>query len=524
MVSPVQIRPASSSAHLWRHVARGGLELLRPVRYKCTDRAQVWDYSSPSGGQQLDNGRGAGYAESLRWDQESRPGSSRSSKARGNIGSRDQIGQPIVHRFSHRPSPLPTNHPTHHVPLRRFSTLSKSIKVLALESSADDSCAAIVDSDRKIWSNIIIKQLESNAKWGGIHPREAQLAHSVNLPQAIARVFSESGLSMDDIDVVAYTRGPGMPGCLHVCGTAAKALAAAHSKPILAVHHMQAHTLTPLLTEDDPPSFPFLTLLVSGGHTQIVLATAWDEYEIIADTLDSRVGNAVDRISRYLQLSARPDKGAGAILEDYAALPPLPPYDSDPIPPLPVPMMKLGESDRLLAFSFSGLTSHAERLIDALTSDSQIPYSREGGIPLKSPTSIGEDDFRLRVASSMVDEATKREVSRVFQDSIMGHIVQKIELCFKIHSIKLRSVTGLVMSGGVASNQHLRSRVSALLGRLSSKRGRIKLYYPPKALCTDNAAMIAWAGLIKLKAGYTNDGFELLTRPKWSLEDLYDGQ
>ena len=192
------------------------------------------------------------------------------------------------------------------------------------------------------------------------------------------------------------------------------------------------------------------------------------------DKLTLRLSNAVDRIARYIQLPAMPDKGQGAMLEHYASLPPLPPYDTKPLEPLPIPMGKGTQTSRSLAFSFSGLTSHAERLVDALASSTGAsPPGEEAtsarqtiDIPMQISAStsgtaydaVAEDGFRMRTAKMTLDEPTKREVARVFQDAVMSHIAQKIALCFDLHAEKLRDVSGMVMSGGVASNQYLRTR------------------------------------------------------------------
>lgn len=182
---------------------------------------------------------------------------------------------------------------TSRIPKRLFHatpTTRKPLTVLALESSADDSCCAIVDSERTIHANVVLKQHHINATQGGINPIRAQEAHERNVPLAIRQALKTANMSIGDIDAIAYTRGPGMYGCLCITASAARGIAAANDKPLVGVHHMQAHALTPLLTEDTPPEFPFLVLLVSGGHTQLVRADSMHKFKIVLSTLDNSIG------------------------------------------------------------------------------------------------------------------------------------------------------------------------------------------------------------------------------------------
>lgn len=187
---------------------------------------------------------------------------------------------------------------------------AETLIVLGLESSADDSCAAVVNSHREILSNVVMKQESLLERYRGIHPLAAQHQHARNLPLAIRAALKEAGdLSLSDLDGIAYTRGPGMAGCLQACSASAKALAAATGLPLMGVHHMvspfsqksaythadvlaeqQAHALTPFLTESEPPRFPFMTLLLSGGHTLLLLARSETSFKILATTHDESIG------------------------------------------------------------------------------------------------------------------------------------------------------------------------------------------------------------------------------------------
>jgi N6-L-threonylcarbamoyladenine synthase len=230
----------------------------------------------------------------------------------------------------------------------------------------------------------------------------------------------------------------------------------------------QAHALTPLLTEENPPSFPFLVVLVSGGHTQLVLAKSFHEYRIIADCLDSKIGHvgyvirftasltcsdAYDKVARLLQLPTS-TQASGAVLEQFASLPPLPPYDTVPLPALPKPLSS-GQHATSLQFSFSGLVSHVERVIARLQTSADVTRIGQSGQILKGASRVeGEKAIHL-------DGATQRELSKRFQDAAIGHLTSKIRLA--LESADLKEVTGVVVSGGVASNKALRQRCVARL-------------------------------------------------------------
>ncbi|TXT07481.1 hypothetical protein VHUM_03201 [Vanrija humicola] len=367
------------------------------------------------------------------------------------------------------------------------STPSRPLVVLGIESSADDACAAVVTSDRRILSNVVRKQHHINAQFGGIQPREAHEAHIRTMPGVIAESLDSAGLRIADIDAIAYTRGPGMYGCLSVGANSARAIAAATHTPALGVHHMQAHALTVLLTDDAPPAFPFLTLLVSGGHSILVLAERLDSYKILLDTLDSAVGRTIDNVARLLRLPHSTAAGLGPVLEQYAAAAPLPPFDAAPLPRAPLPL----STDRAheAALSFAGLYP-----------DLQVRRLHPG------------------IDDSAPPEAVQREVARVFQNAAFDHLAAKIALVMRNLDTP---VNGLVVSGGVGSNLALRDRLRAMLDEVATETP-VPLFYPPVALCTDNAAMIAWVGVLRLQAGLKGEPLDLELRKKWSLEDLYD--
>ncbi|KWU46605.1 glycoprotease [Rhodotorula sp. JG-1b] len=379
---------------------------------------------------------------------------------------------------------------------RRVFSSARPLVVLGLESSADDTCAAIVTSERKILANVVLKQHAIHESFGGIHPLHAQEAHQVNMPVAIHKALTEAGISLGELDGIAFTRGPGMYGCLSVCAGAAKALAAATGKPLLGVHHMQAHALTPFLTAspvtDSPtPEFPFLTLLLSGGHTLLLLARSISSFSILATTHDESIGASIDKVARDLEIPWALGAGSpGAALERFAfpnGLTGGPGPGSDlagaALPPAPTFTQPFA---RRLAFSYAGLRSALTRLLEA-------------------------------EPSAAMAEARKRQIARAFSLAAFKQIEDKVVFALeKTRDEGHEPVRGLVVSGGVASNLILRERLRLRL----DKAGRVDLplIFPPPALCTDNAAMIAYVGLLRLQRGLI-DPLTVMQRSKWPIDE-----
>ncbi|KIO06069.1 hypothetical protein M404DRAFT_999285 [Pisolithus tinctorius Marx 270] len=370
----------------------------------------------------------------------------------------------------------------------RGSRLSQSFRlcrrtlftVLALESSADDTCAAVVTSSRQILSNIVVKQHDLHEGFGGIHPTVAIEAHQRNMPGAVRRALEDAKLMMQDVDGIAFTRGPGIGGCLSVGSNAAKSLAAALNKPLVGVHHMQAHALTPLLTApvDQTPEFPFLTLLISGGHTLLLLATSKTSFEILATTADESVGRSFDKVARMLGLSWG-TKGPGAALEDFCR------KDTGDVPNVgsfPVPM------PGKLAFSYSCLHSSIERYL----ASTQVPLT----------------------------EGHRVALARAFQDAAAQQLCEKLTLGLEKLSLRNINPRHVVVSGGVASNLFLRTRLRAALDNYSPNV-KIGLVFPPPELCTDNAVMIGWAAMHRFLAG-DHDDYSIDLRAKWDISTILD--
>ncbi|KAH7108184.1 peptidase M22, glycoprotease [Auriculariales sp. MPI-PUGE-AT-0066] len=386
----------------------------------------------------------------------------------------------------------------------------RTFTVLAFESSADDSCAALVTSSRKILANVVIKQDKLNASFGGIHPYIALDQHQSNLPVALRTALNEAKLSVSDVDGIAFTRGPGMGGCLSVSMNAAKALAAAHNKPLIGVHHMQAHALTPFLTlpEDQVPQFPFLTLLISGGHTLLLLAKSQTNFKIIATAADENIGRALDKGARALGLPP-----TGAALETFCA-------SEEPSQPLPTGFSFVLPMPRQLSFSYAGIRSQLQRHVHLLNEHyggqtaawSGLPHFPGDAIPAPIPQHHEHVGNEHREAL--------RSLARLYQRAAFQHLCEKVGLALRWCREQLEPsnerVQALVVSGGVASNLLLRTM---LQDELDKHEPGLPLRCPPPAMCTDNAAMIAWASMHRFIAG-DRDDFSIKLRPTWSLDEL----
>ncbi|KAF8626848.1 hypothetical protein AX15_004674 [Amanita polypyramis BW_CC] len=326
----------------------------------------------------------------------------------------------------------------------------------------------------------------TNATWYSFQQlafADVTLAHTpFYQPLAVRQALAEAKVNITkDIDGVAFTRGPGIGGCLSVGSNAAKSLAAALGKPLVGVHHMQAHALTPLLTTwPNPPMFPFLTLLISGGHTLLLLANSSSSFKILATTSDESIGRAFDKVSRMLGLNWT-TYGPGAALEQFSAEEDSP-SDGSPshTPPFPRPM------PGRLAFSYASFHSHVERYI----------FARGG--------------------ADEINTTTKRSLARAFQEAAVTQLLDKLLLGLEWCEKQGIQINAVVVSGGVASNHYLRDRFSSFS---APSNGRPTFVYPPPQLCTDNAVMIGWASMTRFLVG-DHDDYTINLLSKWSIEAL----
>lgn len=332
------------------------------------------------------------------------------------------------------------------------------MKVLGIESSCDETGLAVYDAQRGLLAHVLHSQVDLHALYGGVVPELASRDHIQRLIPLTEAVLEKSGISMGEIDAVAYTAGPGLAGALMAGSVMARSLAWSLGIKALGVHHMEGHLLAPML-EDEVPPFPFVCLLVSGGHTLLVRVDAVGQYRVLGESIDDAAGEAFDKTAKMLGL---PYPGgphlAKLALEGDA-------YAVD----LPRPMLNRPGLD----FSFSGLKTAA------IT------------------------QFRSSHSPKLADLAAS------FERAVVETLLAKCE-----RALKQENLNTLVISGGVSANTRLRDGADELCQKRAGKA-----YYPRLEFCTDNGAMIALAGAKRLAAGETT-GLELSIRPRWSLEQL----
>jgi N6-L-threonylcarbamoyladenine synthase len=328
--------------------------------------------------------------------------------------------------------------------------------ILGLESSCDDSAAALVTSDRRILAQAVVGQTQAHQPYGGVVPEIAARAHVEILPELIQRVLKEAGIAIHDVDAVAATAGPGLIGGVMVALLAGKGLALAADKPLIAVNHLEGHALSPRLIDPDL-DFPYLLLLVSGGHCQLLEVRGIGDYCRLATTIDDAAGEAFDKAAKLLGL---PYPGGPAI-EALAK------SGNPRAVPLPRPLVGSGEPH----FSFAGLKSAVQRA----------------------------------VASG---EHKPEDIAASFQQAVVDCLVDRTAL-----ALRKSDAPALVVAGGVAANQAIRTALAQL-----AKREDRRFSVPPGWLCTDNAAMIAWAGAERLAAGLT-DQLDAPARARWPLDE-----
>ncbi|KAG8746980.1 hypothetical protein FRC10_002779 [Ceratobasidium sp. 414] len=330
-------------------------------------------------------------------------------------------------------------------------------------------------------------------------------------PLALQQALVESKLGIDDIDGIAFTRGPGMPGCLNVGAGAARTLAAALQKPLVGVHHMQAHALTALYTTQPPPTYPFLSLLISGGHTLLLLAHSSSDFKILATTRDENIGNAFDRVATLLRVPWSKEWSAGASLERFAL------NAAELDAPFHVPM------PGKLEFSYSGLSSSVRSYILGRSGPNMhfepldIPTNSSLKHPPTPERAAMQERIRRTVDAMSLSE--RQSIAAAFQRAAVAQLEAKVKLGLKECIRTGVHPTSVVVSGGVASNTYLRERLRTMARDLGSS-AEIELAFPPPALCTDNAVMIAWAALERFR----NKDYDDLTigiRPVWSIEDIH---
>jgi N6-L-threonylcarbamoyladenine synthase len=334
------------------------------------------------------------------------------------------------------------------------------MKVLGIETSCDETGVAVYDSERGLRSDALFSQIALHAEYGGVVPELASRDHVRKLLPLVRRVLDEAGLKVEDLDGVAYTSGPGLVGALMVGAAAGRALAWALDKPAIGVHHMEGHLLAPLL-EAEPPQPPFVALLVSGGHTQLVEVKAIGRYRLLGQSLDDAAGEAFDKTAKLMGL----------------------PYPGGP------ELARLAEAGRPGAFKFAR----------PMTDRPGLDFSFSG---LKT-------QVLLAWQNSDRGEKTRADIARGFEDAVVDTLAIKCE-----RALAQTGDSALVVAGGVGANKRLRARLAD-----AAARGGWRVHFPRPAFCTDNGAMIAFAGALRLAAGQ-HEGREVRVVPRWDMAGL----
>jgi N6-L-threonylcarbamoyladenine synthase len=343
--------------------------------------------------------------------------------------------------------------------------------VLGIESSCDETGLALYDTERGLLAHALHSQIEMHSEYGGVVPELASRDHIRRVLPLIQKVLNDAKLALSDIDGIAYTKGPGLSGALLVGTCIAESLAFTLNLPTIGVHHLEGHLVAPLL-EENPPLFPFVALLVSGGHTQLMKVTDIGEYELLGDTLDDAAGEAFDKTAKLLGLGY-PGGPAVAKLANQGKKGRF---------KLPRPMLNSGD----LNFSFSGLKTAV------LTLANQALANQTNS-----------------------DLQTKADIAYEFQEAVTEILTTKC-----MSALRETGLDNLIVSGGVGANKRLREQLN-----FATKRKLCHVHYPRLEFCTDNGAMIAFAGAQRLKALKENKPNHSFTvRPRWDLAELQKPQ
>ncbi|KPZ70801.1 tRNA N6-adenosine threonylcarbamoyltransferase [Pseudoalteromonas sp. P1-26] len=334
------------------------------------------------------------------------------------------------------------------------------MRILGIESSCDETGIAIYDDEQGLLAHQLYSQVKVHADYGGVVPELASRDHVRKTLPLIDAALAQAGCGPEDLDGIAYTAGPGLVGALLVGTSIGRSLAYGWNIPAVAVHHMEGHLLAPML-EEDKPEFPFIALLVSGGHTMMVKVSGIGEYEVLGESVDDAAGEAFDKTAKLLGL-------------DYPGGPRLAKLAEQGTPErfvFPRPMTDKPGLD----FSFSGLKTAAS----------------------------------LAIRDSDDDEQTKADIAHAFQTAVIDTLIIKCKRALKQTGIKR-----LVIAGGVSANVQLRAQLERVM---QGMKGRV--YYPRTEFCTDNGAMIAYAGMQRLKAGQFAS-LDMKTKPRWPIDSL----
>jgi N6-L-threonylcarbamoyladenine synthase len=346
------------------------------------------------------------------------------------------------------------------------------MRILGIESSCDETGVALVETTGsampRLLSHALYSQIEMHQAYGGVVPELASRDHIRRVLPLTRQVLAEAGATLADIDVVAYTRGPGLAGALLVGSGVACALAASLGKPVLGVHHLEGHLLSPFLSAD-PPEFPFIALLVSGGHTQLMRVDGVGRYELLGETIDDAAGEAFDKSAKLMGLPYPGGPGLSRLAEQ----------GNPAAYKLPRPLLHSGDLD----FSFAGLKTAV------LTQSQKIgPAAHTEGAPERA-------DLAASTQAAIVEVLVKKSMN----------------------ALKSSGMKRLVVAGGVGANRELRAQLNA-----TCAKAKVRVHYPELHLCTDNGAMIAMAAAMRLQAGaqQAQARYSFDVKPRWPLHEL----
>ena len=346
------------------------------------------------------------------------------------------------------------------------------MRILGIESSCDETGVALVETNGdalpRLLSHALYSQIEMHQAYGGVVPELASRDHIRRVLPLTRQVLTESGATLADIDVVAYTRGPGLAGALLVGSGVACALAASLGKPVLGVHHLEGHLLSPFLSAD-APEFPFIALLVSGGHTQLMRVDGVGRYELLGETIDDAAGEAFDKSAKLMGLPYPGGPGLSRLAEQ----------GNPAAYKLPRPLLHSGDFD----FSFAGLKTAV------------LTQTKKIGPAAHTEGAVERADLAASTQAAIVEVLLKKSMA----------------------ALKRSGLTRLVVAGGVGANRELRRQLNE-----ACAKARVRVHYPELHLCTDNGAMIAMAAAMRLQSGaqVAEARYSFDVKPRWPLHEL----